>query len=709
MVATHTCKVQTTRAIVNRLHILLHSLAILAIFYYRFTSISTTKTNPTNVSLLPWTLLTFAELLITFVWVMTQAFRWRPVLRDVAGYESIKAEQLPGIDVFICTADPTKEPVLEVMNSVISSMALDYPPDKLAVYLSDDGGSPLTREAIKMAFEVVKVWIPFCNKYGIKTRCPEAFFSPLGDEERLDWNQEFKADELLVKSQYEEFKKYVEKESGDNSKCTVVHDRAPCVEIIHDYKQNGESEVKLPLLVYVAREKRPGRPHRFKAGALNALLRVSSLMSNAPYLLVLDCDMYCHDPTSARQSMCFHLDPNVAPSLAFVQYPQIFYNTSKNDIYDGQARSAHTTKWQGMDGLRGPVLNGTGYYLKRKALYGRPHNEDEFLIGQPEKVFGSSTNFIDSLRENSKQKFALQELTKDELLQEARNLATCTYESNTKWGDEIGYSYECLLESSFTGYLLHCKGWKSVYLYPKRPCFLGCTTVDMKDAIVQLIKWTSGLLGVAMSKFSPLTYGMSRMSIFQSMCYAYITFSGLLAVSLLIYGVVLPVCLLKGAPVFPKVSDPWIVPFVFIFVSSHLQHLYEVLSSGHSVQQWWNEVRIWLMKGVTACLFGTIEAITKKIGIQKTTFRLTNKVVEKEKLEKYEKGKFDFQGAQKLMLPLFILVTLNLVSFIGGLTRVIIYKNYDDMFGHLFISFYVLVFSYPMLEGILAKLRKGHA
>uniref|UniRef100_A0A803LMF7 Uncharacterized protein n=1 Tax=Chenopodium quinoa TaxID=63459 RepID=A0A803LMF7_CHEQI len=697
MAATHICKVQTKRVIINRIHILFHSLAILALFYYRFSSFS----NP-HISLFPWVLLTIADLVFTFIWAMTQAFRWRPVLHDVSGYESINPRDLPKIDIFICTADPTKEPVLEVMNSVISSMALDYPPEKMAVYLSDDGGSPLTREAIKKAVEFAKVWIPFCNMYGIKTRCPDAFFSALGNDERLHRDQDFNAHESLLKSKYEAFKKYVEKESGDINKCTVVHDREPCIEIIHDSKQDGEAEVKMPLVVYVAREKRPGHPHRFKAGALNALLRVSGLLSNAPYLLVLDCDMYCHDPTSARQSMCFHLDPNMSPSLAFVQYPQIFYNTSKNDIYDGQARSAHTTKWQGMDGLRGPVLNGTGYYLKKKAIYGRPHNEDEYLINEPEKAFGSSTKFIASLKENSNQDLVLKEFTND-LLQEARNLATCTYEANSLWGVEARFSYDCLLESSYTGYLLHCKGWRSVYLYPKRPCFLGCTTIDMKDAIVQLIKWTSGLLGVAMSKFSPLTYAMSRMSILQSMCYAYITCSGLLAVPLFIYGVVLPFCLLKGVPVFPKVSDPWMLGFVFVFVSSHVQHLFEVLASDHSVQQWWNEVRIWIMKAITACLFGSTEAIMKKIGIQKTTFRLTNKVVEKEKLDKYEKGKFDFSGAAMLMVPLIILTILNLVSFVGGLVRVINHNNYDDMFGQLFLSFYLLLLSYPTFEGIVTK------
>uniref|UniRef100_A0A7N2LY96 Cellulose synthase n=1 Tax=Quercus lobata TaxID=97700 RepID=A0A7N2LY96_QUELO len=82
----------------------------------------------------------------------------------------------------------------------------------------------------------------------------------------------------------------------------------------------------MPLLVYISRERRPSWPHSFKAGDLNTLLRVSGVISNGPYLLVLDCDMYCNDPTSARQAICFHLDSQLSHSLAFVQYPQIFYN-----------------------------------------------------------------------------------------------------------------------------------------------------------------------------------------------------------------------------------------------------------------------------------------------------------------------------------------------------------------------------------------------
>ena len=62
------------------------------------------------------------------------------------------------------------------------------------------------------------------------------------------------------------------------------------------------------------------------------------MISNAPYILVLDCDMYSNDPSSARQAMCFHLDPQISSSLAFVQFPQDFHNMTKNDIYNGQLK-----------------------------------------------------------------------------------------------------------------------------------------------------------------------------------------------------------------------------------------------------------------------------------------------------------------------------------------------------------------------------------
>ncbi|KAF8401836.1 hypothetical protein HHK36_012782 [Tetracentron sinense] len=663
----HTGTVQQSHTAISRAHILFHFIAILALLYYRTSRLFDCTG---DFPVFAWVLISTSELILSFIWSLTH-----PIL-------PVASE---------------KEPTVEVMNTVLSAKSLDYPPEKLSVYLSDDGGSSLTLYAIREASSFARSWIPFCRKYGIKTRCPEAFFSSLADDDhRLLRSDDFRAEEDEIKSKYELFKKRVEtsrENGGIEDKITHPgQDRSPLIEcdttevcpnstaeVIQESSKEGEYDdhKKMPLLVYVSRVKRPSYPHRFKAGALNALLRVSGIMSNSPYILVLDCDMYCNDPTSARQAMCFHLDPQISHSLAFVQFPQIFYNVSKNDIYDGQARSAYKTKWQGMDGLRGPVLSGTGFYLKRLALYGSPKQQGNCCL-EPERSFGPSNQFITSLRENYE--CNANKDSSEALLQESRLLASCDFETGTEWGEQASFSYNCMLESTFTGHLLHCKGWTSVYCYPTRPCFLGCTTIDMKDALVQLMKWSSGLFQVGLSRFSPLTYGMSRMSILQSMCYGYFTFQPLYSIALLLYGTVPQLCLLKAIPLYPKISDPWLAVFAIVYVSSLSQHLYEVLSSGGSIRTLWNEQRIWIIKSVTANLFGLFDVLMKWIGLKKANFRLTNKVIDKAKLAKYEKG---------------------------GVRLVIMDTSYDEMFGQVFLSFFILVLSYPIIEGMITRKGKG--
>ncbi|KAK3043455.1 hypothetical protein RJ639_002034 [Escallonia herrerae] len=284
--------------------------------------------------------MTTSELILTFIWILTQAFPWRPVSRTV-NPENLPGElELPGVDVFICTADPEKEPVIDVMNTVLSAMALDYPSDKLAVYLSDDGGAASTMYAVKEASS------------------------------------------------------------------------------LYLFVENMES--RRGLLIYI-------------------FLRLMMMIVSFGVM----------------------------------------------------------NSWQ------------------RKKI----------------------------------------------------------------------------------------------------------------------------------SRFSPLTYWMSKMSILQSLCYGSLTFFPWLSVSCVIYGTVPQLCFLNGIALYPKVSDPWFSVFVIVYLSSFGQHLYEVCSSGGSFTTCWNEQRIWMIRTVTACLFGCLDVLLKWLGITKASFRLTNKAIDQEKLKKYEKGIFDFQGA----------------------------------------------------------------
>ncbi|KAL8473560.1 hypothetical protein ACS0TY_030405 [Phlomoides rotata] len=67
----------------------------------------------------------------------------------------------------------------------------------------------------------------------------------------------------------------------------------------------GEMDYSLSLLKKVLRQveiinKRPGFDHHKKAGAMNALVRVSTVLTNAPYILNLDCDHYINNSKAIK-------------------------------------------------------------------------------------------------------------------------------------------------------------------------------------------------------------------------------------------------------------------------------------------------------------------------------------------------------------------------------------------------------------------------
>lgn len=64
--------------------------------------------------------------------------------------------------------------------------------------------------------------------------------------------------------------------------------------------------------------------------------RVSGLMTNAPYILNVDCDMFVNNPKILLHAMCLLQDPIIDKQYAFVQFPQSFYNGLKDDPYGNQ-------------------------------------------------------------------------------------------------------------------------------------------------------------------------------------------------------------------------------------------------------------------------------------------------------------------------------------------------------------------------------------
>src|SRR6185312_7224693 len=118
----------------------------------------------------------------------------------------------------------------------------------------------------------------------------------------------------------------------------------------------------------------------------------------------------------------------------------------------------------GLDTWGGPLYIGTACFHRREILCGRSFNKD--------------------YKEDWDQGIKTQHRI-DQTEEKAKSLATCTYEHNTQWGNEIGLKYGCPVEDVITGLTIHCRGWESVYNNPPRAAFIGVAPTTISQTILQ--------------------------------------------------------------------------------------------------------------------------------------------------------------------------------------------------------------------------------
>jgi len=68
----------------------------------------------------------------------------------------------------------------------------------------------------------------------------------------------------------------------------------------------------------------------------NIQTRVSGLITNAPFMLNVDCDMFVNNPNIVMHALCILLDSKGEKEVAFAQCPQQFYATLKDDPFGNQ-------------------------------------------------------------------------------------------------------------------------------------------------------------------------------------------------------------------------------------------------------------------------------------------------------------------------------------------------------------------------------------
>ncbi|KAK6914255.1 Cellulose synthase [Dillenia turbinata] len=174
--------------------------------------------NPNRDALWLWGMSIVCEIWFAFSWILDQLPKLNPINRATdlqALHEKFELpssdnphgrSDLPGVDVFVSTADPEKEPPLVTANTLLSILAVDYPVEKVSAYISDDGGAILTFEAMAEAVKFAEVWVPFCRKHNIEPRNPDSYFSTKADPTKNKKRADFVKDRRWIKREFDEFK-----------------------------------------------------------------------------------------------------------------------------------------------------------------------------------------------------------------------------------------------------------------------------------------------------------------------------------------------------------------------------------------------------------------------------------------------------------------------------------------------------------------------
>ncbi|XP_039129317.1 cellulose synthase-like protein D2 [Dioscorea cayenensis subsp. rotundata] len=780
-----------------------------------------------------WGMSVVCELWFAFSWILDQLPKLFPVNRatDLSvlkeKFESpgpnnpAGKSDLPGIDVFVSTADPEKEPPLVTSNTILSILAADYPVEKLACYVSDDGGALLTFEAMAEAASFANIWVPFCRKHDIEPRNPESYFNLKRDPYKNKVKPDFVKDRRRVKREYDEFKVRINglpesirrrsdafhareeikamKLQRDQNAGAGVHgngeeppmepvkipkatwmadgthwpgtwlnsspdhtrgDHAGIIQVMlkppSEEPLTGNEEgkmidltdvdIRLPMLVYLSREKRPGYDHNKKAGAMNALVRASAIMSNGPFMLNLDCDHYIYNSQAIREGMCFMLDRG-GDRISYVQFPQRFEGIDPSDRYANHNTVFFDVNMRALDGLQGPVYVGTGCLFRRIALYGfdpprlknrssavvvaasseetmalRMGDSDDGLMNMSTfpKRFGNSNFFIDSIPvaefqgrpladhpsvKNGRPPGALtipRDLLDASTVAEAISTISCWYEDKTEWGQRVGWIYGSVTEDVVTGYRMHNRGWRSVYCVTKRDAFRGTAPINLTDRLHQVLRWATGSVEIFFSRNNAL-FASHRMKLLQRLAYLNVGVYPFTSVFLIVYCFLPALSLFSGQFIVQNLNVAFLTYLLVITITLCMLAVLEVKWSGIALEEWWRNEQFWLIGGTSAHLAAVLQGLLKVVAGIEISFTLTSKSAGDDMDDEF--AELYVVKWTSLMIPPITIMMVNLIAIAVGISRTIysVVPQWSKLLGGVFFSFWVLAHMYPFAKGLMGR------
>ncbi|CAL9079326.1 unnamed protein product [Musa textilis] len=726
---------------------------------------------------------------------------------------------LPGMDVFVSTADPEKEPPLVTANTILSILAVNYPVEKLACYLSDDGGALLTFEAMAEAASFANTWVPFCRKHDIEPRNPDSYFSLKGDPTKNKRRSDFVKDRRKVKREFDEFKvringlpdsirrrsdafnareemkaiKHIRESGGDPTEPIKVtkatwmadgthwpgtwaasapeHGRGDHASILQvmlkppsadplyglpDEEQTmdfTDVDIRLPMLVYMSREKRRGYDHNKKAGAMNALVRASAVMSNGPFILNLDCDHYIYNADAMREGMCFMMDRG-GDRICYIQFPQRFEGIDPSDRYANHNTVFFDGNMRALDGVQGPVYVGTGCLFRRFALYGfdpprateytglftkkekkstylketdsetqslRPEDFDTDLdTALLPKRFGNSAALSESIPVAEFQGRPLADhpgiqhgrppgaLTVPRppldpaTVAEAVSVISCWYEDKTEWGDRVGWIYGSVTEDVVTGYRMHNRGWRSVYCITKRDAFRGSAPINLTDRLHQVLRWATGSVEIFFSRNNALL-ASRRLKLLQRIAYLNVGIYPFTSIFLLVYCFLPALSLFSGYFIVQTLNVTFLVYLLTITLTLIGLAILEVKWSGVGLEEWWRNEQFWLISGTSAHLYAVVQGLLKVVAGIEISFTLTSKSAAEDEEDIY--ADLYLVKWTSLMIPPITIMMVNIIAIAFGFAKTIYSEvpKWSKLMGGAFFSFWVLAHLYPFAKGLMGR------
>ncbi|XP_075476236.1 cellulose synthase-like protein D2 [Primulina tabacum] len=782
-----------------------------------------------------WLMSVICEIWFAFSWLLDQLPKLCPVNRATdlnvlkekfetpSPANPTGKSDLPGIDMFVSTADPEKEPPLVTANTILSILAANYPVEKLSCYVSDDGGALLTFEAMAEAASFANIWVPFCRKHDIEPRNPESYFSLKKDHFKNKLLPDFVKDRRRVKREYDEFKVRInglpdsirrrsdaynareeikamklqrevtddelmeplkasratwmadgthwpgtwmvsapEHSKGDHAGIIQVMLKPPSDEPLHGTEDSSpldftEVDIRLPLLVYVSREKRPGYDHNKKAGAMNALVRASAIMSNGPFMLNLDCDHYIYNSQAIREGMCFMMDRG-GDRLCYVQFPQRFEGIDPSDRYANHNTVFFDVNMRALDGLQGPVYVGTGCLFRRTALYGfdpprsndhsgccsccfarpkknasistAPDEHRALRMGDPDdeemnpslfsKRFGNSSFLIDSIPvaefqgrpladhpavKNGRPPGALtisRELLDASTVAEAISVISCWYEDKTEWGNRVGWIYGSVTEDVVTGYRMHNRGWKSIYCVTKSDAFRGTAPINLTDRLHQVLRWATGSVEIFFSRNNAFL-ASPKMKLLQRVAYLNVGIYPFTSLFLIVYCFLPALSLFSGQFIVQTLNVTFLTYLLVITLTLCMLAVLEIKWSGINLEDWWRNEQFWLIGGTSAHLAAVLQGLLKVVAGIEISFTLTSKSAGDE--NDHDFADLYILKWSSLMIPPITIMITNLIAIAVGVSRTIYstIPQWSRLLGGVFFSFWVLAHLYPFAKGLMGR------